>query len=185
MNKKSGFVLRMVAGLYLSYLGIALFSQAMRDKPSDYMMKVVIAVIFLGVGVWYTIRNIRSLYQLTMGDSADGKKKDDVSETNGKKEFAKPQHDKTKFRTAPMPVIREDAVKSLEETDLRAADLKEEKEENPGTVQTSEKAAEEEAVKTEPKAESKEEDPNVIELDQVQEEETEKSEELESDYEEK
>ena len=88
-----------------------------------------------------------------------------------------------------MPVIREDAVKSLEETDLRAADLKEEKEENPGTVQTSEKAAEEEAVKTEPKAESKaeskEEDPNVIELDQVQEEETEKSEELESDYEEK
>ena len=55
MNKKSGFVLRMVAGLYLSYLGIALFSQAMRDKPSDYMMKAVIAVIFLGVGVWYTL----------------------------------------------------------------------------------------------------------------------------------
>ena len=85
MNKKSGFVLRMVAGLYLSYLGIALFSQAMRDKPSDYMMKAVIAVIFLGVGVWYTIRNIRALYQLTMGDSGDKHKKDASGETGSKR----------------------------------------------------------------------------------------------------
>lgn len=180
MNKKSGFVLRMVAGLYLSYLGIALFSQAMRDKPSDYMMKVVIAVIFLGVGIWYTIRNVRELYRLTMGDQADKDKKDEGSENDGKKEFPKPQHDKTKFRTAPMPVISEDAVKSMEETDLRAGEVKEDKEtddpeikdpETQETEQTKEKAGEE--------------DPDVIELDLAQEEETEKSEELENDYEEK
>lgn len=187
MNKKSGFVLRMVAGLYLSYLGIALFSQAMRDKPSDYMMKVVIAVIFLGVGIWYTIRNARELYRLTMGDPADKDKKDEGSENDGKKEFPKPQHDKTKFRTAPMPVLREDAGKSLAETDLRTADLKEDKEtddpeiKDPGDQETEEISKDE----TQKNETAREEDANVIELDLAQEEETEKSEELENDYEEK
>ena len=197
MNKKSGFVLRMVAGLYLSYLGIALFSQAMRDKPSDYMMKAVIAVIFLGVGVWSTIRNIRALYQLTMGDSGDKHKKDASGETGSKKEFAKPQHDKTKFRTAPMPVLREDAGKSLAETDLHTADLKEDKEtddseiKDPGDQETEEIPKDEtqkdetQKNETQKNETAREEDENVIELDLAQEEETGKSEELENDYEEK
>lgn len=187
----------MVAGLYLSYLGIALFSQAMRDKPSDYMMKAVIAVIFLGVGVWYTIRNIRALYQLTMGDSGDKHKKDASGETGSKKEFAKPQHDKTKFRTAPMPVLREDAGKSLAETDLHIADLKEDKEtddseiKDPGDQETEEIPKDEtqkdetQKNETQKNETAREEDANVIELDLAQEEETGKSEELENDYEEK
>ena len=65
---------------------------------------------------------------VTMGDSGDKHKKMRVEKTGSKKEFAKPQHDKTKFRTAPMPVLREDAGKSLAETDLHTADLKEDKE---------------------------------------------------------
>ena len=83
-------------------------------------------------------------YQLTMGDSGDKHKKDASGETGSKKEFAKPQHDKTKFRTAPMPVLREDAGKSLAETDLHTADLKEDKEtddseiKDPGDQETEE-----------------------------------------------
>ena len=179
MNKKSGFVLRMVAGLYLSYLGIALFSQAMRDKPSDYMMKAVIAVIFLGVGVWvYRSWYIRALYQLTMGDSGDKHKKDASGETGSKKEFAKPQHDKTKFRTAPMPVLREDAGKSLAETDLHTArkSVKEDKEtddseiKDPGDQETEEIPKDEtqkdetQKNETQKNETAREEDENVIEL---------------------
>lgn len=196
MNKKSGLVLRMVAGMYLSYLGIAIFSQAIKDKPSDYVMKVVISVIFLGIGIWYMSRNIRELYHLSMGDTSDPKKEKEDIENNQKKEFAKPQHDKTKFRTAPMPVIQETGVKSMEQTNLYAGNKQEEEksiEEKPAEEKLREETSEESGEKkmtentenesVDSEKEGAEKTEEIKETEKI--EEIEEIEEIEKDYEEK
>lgn len=178
MNKKSGLVLRMVAGMYLSYLGIAIFSQAIKDKPSDYVMKVVISVIFLGIGIWYMSRNIRELYHLSMGDTPDQKKEKEDIENNQKKEFAKPQHDKTKFRTAPMPVIQETGVKSMEQTNLYAGNKQEEETSEESGEKKMMENTENESVDSEKEGAEKTEE--IKETEKIEE-----IEEIEKDYEEK
>ncbi len=181
MNKRSGLVLRMVAGMYLSYLGIAIFSQAVKDKPSDYVMKAVISVIFLGVGVWYMIRNIRALYRLTMGDPSDRKKEEGQSENSEKKEFAKPQHDKTKFRTAPMPVIQEDIVKNMEQTDLHAANKQEEEKSQETEEKTPEKVGNPEENESEELTEEKTVEKKPVENSENESVESDKQEDKQSD----
>ena len=51
MNKKSWMVLRIVAGLYLVFLGVQIISQVTREQPNNLALMICAAVLFIGVGV--------------------------------------------------------------------------------------------------------------------------------------
>lgn len=116
MNKKSGLVLRIILGAYLIFLGCNLLMQLTKIQPSDMAVKSVFAVIFIVTGALYAFINIRAVYRMVKEETADPEEK-----TEDKPQFEKPQHDKSMFRTAPMPseeVLRK--ASAPEETDLRA-----------------------------------------------------------------
>ena len=49
MNKKSWMVLRIVAGLYLVFLGVQIISQVTREQPNNLALMICAAVLFIGV----------------------------------------------------------------------------------------------------------------------------------------
>ena len=53
MNKKSWMVLRIVAGLYLVFLGVQIISQVTREQPNNLALMICAAVLFIGVGGVY------------------------------------------------------------------------------------------------------------------------------------
>lgn len=116
MNKKSGLVLRIILGAYLIFLGCNLLTQLIKIQPSDMAVKSVFALIFIVTGALYAFHNARAVYRIVKEETADPEEK-----TEDKPLFEKPQHDKSMFRTAPMPseeVLRK--ASAPEETDLRA-----------------------------------------------------------------
>lgn len=116
MNKKSGLVLRIILGAYLIFLGCNLLTQLIKIQPSDMVVKSVFALIFIVTGALYAFHNARAVYRIVKEETADPEEK-----TEDKPQFEKPQHDKSMFRTAPMPseeVLRK--ASAPEETDLRA-----------------------------------------------------------------
>ena len=50
MNKKSWMVLRIVAGLYLVFLGVQIISQVTREQPNNLALMICAAVLFIGSG---------------------------------------------------------------------------------------------------------------------------------------
>lgn len=68
MNKKSWMVLRIVAGMYLAFLGIQIISQVSKEQPSNLALMVCAAVVFIGVGVAYAGAAIRSIFKMNKGE---------------------------------------------------------------------------------------------------------------------
>ena len=68
MNKKSWMVLRIVAGMYLAFLGIQIISQVSKEQPSNLALMVCAAVVFIGVGVAYAGAAIRSIFKMSKGE---------------------------------------------------------------------------------------------------------------------
>ena len=68
MNKKSCMVLRIVAGMYLAFLGIQIISQVSKEQPSNLALMVCAAVVFIGVGVAYAGAAIRSIFKMSKGE---------------------------------------------------------------------------------------------------------------------
>ena len=50
MNKRTGSILRIVAGGYLIYLGITLIQQMQVEEPSNMTLITIFAIIFIFVG---------------------------------------------------------------------------------------------------------------------------------------
>lgn len=100
MNKKSGLILRIMLGAYLTYLGVDLVRTIMAEKPSDMMMKAAMGVAFIIVGICYAIWAIRGAWKLYKTANPDMEKEEENPE---EKVYKRPVTDKTKYRTAPMP----------------------------------------------------------------------------------
>lgn len=64
MSKKSWYVLRIVAGLYLAYLGIDLIRNVMAQEPKNKLFMIFMAVIFLIVGVLYAASSIKKVWAM-------------------------------------------------------------------------------------------------------------------------
>lgn len=74
MNKKTGYVLRIVLGCYLAYLGVKIANQMIRSKPTNMAVMCVSAVIFFAVGAGYAIYCLKKLFDIRkqeMGESGD------------------------------------------------------------------------------------------------------------------
>ena len=67
MNKKSWMVLRIVAGLYLVFLGVQIISQVTREQPNNLALMICAAVLFIGVGVVYAGAAISSVWKMSRG----------------------------------------------------------------------------------------------------------------------
>ena len=70
MNKKSWMVLRIVAGLYLVFLGVQIISQVTREQPNNLALMICAAVLFIGVGVVYAGAAISSVWKMSRGEKS-------------------------------------------------------------------------------------------------------------------
>jgi len=61
MNERPRFVLRIVAGLYLAYLGVKMIQGLMVDRPENMMLMFAMAVIFVIVGVLFIISSVKNM----------------------------------------------------------------------------------------------------------------------------
>lgn len=170
MKKKSGLVLRIILGMYLVFLGGSLLMEMVKMKPSDYMLKSFLAVIFILVGIGYAFHNIKAIYKMVNEETEETQGSHPEETAADEVRFEKPQHDKTMFRTAPMP-SEEEIQKELQENTQK-------------TVEIAKKEM------TEPSAEEKKKDSNdpvslAIEIMQKEDADRTKTEEIENDYEEK
>nr|WP_288861975.1 hypothetical protein [uncultured Faecalicatena sp.] len=64
MNKKSWYVLRIVVGLYLTYLGIKLITGVMVERPGNMVFVLFMAGIFIVIGVLYAVSAIKKVLAL-------------------------------------------------------------------------------------------------------------------------
>lgn len=64
MSQKSWYVLRVVAGLYLVYLGISIIRGLLSERPEDMLFKAVIGVIFIVVGALYVIFSAKRAWKI-------------------------------------------------------------------------------------------------------------------------
>lgn len=170
MKKKSGLVLRIILGMYLVFLGGSLLTEMVKMKPSDYMLKSFLAVIFILVGIGYAFHNIKAIYKMVNEETEETPGAHLEETAADEVRFEKPQHDKTMFRTAPMP-SEEEIQKELQENTQK-------------TVEIAKKEV------TEPSVEEKKKDSNdpvslAIEIMQKEDADRTKTEEIENDYEEK
>lgn len=62
MNQKSMDVLRIVAGLYLAYLGIKSMMTALSDRPENMVFFLIMAVVFMITGAGYAIYAIKRVW---------------------------------------------------------------------------------------------------------------------------
>ncbi len=119
MNKKSGLILRIILGAYLIFLGVSLLSQMIQSRPSDFVLKSVIAIVFIIVGGMYAFGNIKAIYNMVK-EETDEFSDNGADETRTKALDEKPNHDASIYRTAPMP-NREEIRRGMvsKDTDLR------------------------------------------------------------------
>lgn len=71
MNKKSGLILRIMLGAYLTYLGVDLVRTVMIEKPSDMVAKAAMGVAFVIVGICYAIWAVRGACKLYKTGNTD------------------------------------------------------------------------------------------------------------------
>ena len=116
MKNKSGLVLRIILGMYLVFLGGNLLTEMVKMKPSDYMLKSFLAVIFILVGIGYAFHNIKAIYKMVNKETEETPEPHSEETAEDEVRFEKPQHDKTMFRTAPMPSEEEIQNKLQENT---------------------------------------------------------------------
>lgn len=116
MKNKSGLVLRIILGMYLVFLGGNLLTEMVKMKPSDYMLKSFLAVIFILVGIGYAFHNIKAIYKMVNEETEETPEPHSEEMAEDEVRFEKPQHDKTMFRTAPMPSEEEIQNKLQENT---------------------------------------------------------------------
>lgn len=94
MNKKSWYVLRIVVGLYLTYLGIKLITGVMAERPGNMVFVLFMAGIFIVIGILYAISAIKKVLALkneeseeNLDDAEDDDTYEDESDDNEEPKF--------------------------------------------------------------------------------------------------
>lgn len=81
MNQKSMDVLRIVAGLYLAYLGIKSMMTALSDRPENMVFFLIMAVVFMITGAGYAIYAIKRVWSRRNEVSEDLEETQDLEES--------------------------------------------------------------------------------------------------------
>lgn len=87
MNEKSRLILRVVAGLYLAYLGIQMIRGLIADRPENFAFMAAMAVIFIVVGIGFVIFSAKNVIALkneepeTEQEGEEDTKENSITET--------------------------------------------------------------------------------------------------------
>ena len=72
MSEKSGLALRIVAGLYLIYLGVKIILQVYQEQPGNLAFMVAVSILFILVGAGYALSCIKKIWKFSKGNRNEG-----------------------------------------------------------------------------------------------------------------
>ena len=89
MQTKGRIMLMVIAGGYLAYLGGGLVTDAMKEKPENYILYTVVGVLFLIIGAACCLFNLKKYIKHEYRDPF----KDAIEEDGASEEDAEPSDD--------------------------------------------------------------------------------------------
>ena len=99
MNKKTNYILRLMLGMYLAFIGVNLIRETLAAHPSDLAFKLFMGIIFAIIGAGYTIWIIKRMVSSKKAEQEEQKREEAAEAALKKME----QRVLTQSRTAPMP----------------------------------------------------------------------------------
>lgn len=103
MNRKVLFILKLLVGAYLIFVGVTLLRTILDVRPGNQEIMSGIAVIFILVGSGYLIGMLVSAIKNSI-KVRDARHPEEMNPASG----MRPTHDRSLFRTAPMPKLEEE-----------------------------------------------------------------------------
>lgn len=204
MNKNSGHIFRIVAGIYLIYLGVKILMDVTRKQPSNMVFMAVMSVIFIVIGALYAGTALKKMLGISF--KKKGQMQDtaslDTEEVNRQfqSSYDKDAENKKSVMTEAGPEKKsaDDATadtsgetKDDEKSEKKDTEAKEEAsdskmtEESKDASEKEEKSEEKSEAEKDEKSSSEEAEEEVVQLEEIAEDEEPVSEEAENDFEEK
>ena len=87
MNSRGQMLFRIIAGIYLAYQGVNLLTKVIRNKPDNYMLYAVFAIVFIVVGVVFLIWAVKLLVKSEKEDIEIKSYQGEVTEDNESSEI--------------------------------------------------------------------------------------------------
>lgn len=87
MNNRGQMLFRIIAGIYLAYQGVNLLTKVIRNKPDNYMLYAVFAIVFIVVGVVFLIWAVKLLVKSEKEDIEIKSYQGEVTEDNESSEI--------------------------------------------------------------------------------------------------
>ena len=76
MNKKTNYILRLMLGMYLAFIGVNLIRETLAAHPSDLAFKLFMGIIFAIIGAGYTIWIIKRMVSSKKAEQAEQKREE-------------------------------------------------------------------------------------------------------------
>lgn len=102
MNKKTNYILRLVLGMYLTFIGVNLVRETLASHPSDLAFKIFMGVIFIIIGAGYAIWIIKRMLASKKAEQEE-LKREEAAEAAIRKMEQRRERVMVQSRTAPMP----------------------------------------------------------------------------------
>ena len=114
MKQRTIRIIKIILGAYLTFIGSVHFINIYDQKPSDMYLQIMIAFVFIIVGVMYMIWDVRKLVEKVLREKAELAAQKEAEERERR---YKELHSSDKFRTAPMRVIRPISFEKIKENE--------------------------------------------------------------------
>lgn len=204
MNKNSGHIFRILAGIYLIYLGVKILMDVTRKQPSNMVFMAVMSVIFIVIGALYAGTALKKMLGISF--KKKGQMQDtaslDTEEVNRQFQSSSDKDAENKksvmTEAGPEKKSADDATadtsgetKGDEKSEKKDTEAKEEAsdskmtEESKDASEKEEKSEEKSEAEKDEKSSSEEAEEEVVQLEEIAEDEEPVSEEAENDFEEK
>ncbi|MEE1087181.1 MAG: hypothetical protein U0L05_08495 [Schaedlerella sp.] len=120
MKKRKIRIIKIILGIYLAFVGSMLFINVYKLQPSDLSFKITISVFFIITGIIYVVKNSRKILEKNKAIKIERILREKAAEEEKRQQEL---HSSSKFRTAPMRIIKPVSLEKIEEQ----KDIKKEK----------------------------------------------------------
>lgn len=184
MNKNSGQIIRIIAGIYLIYLGVKILMDVTQKQPSDMMVMAVLSVLFIIIGALYAGAALKKMLGISF------KKKEQMKDTMALDTEEVNRQFQASEKKSVMAEAGQEKKTAEDGTEKESEKVKDEK----APEKTGKDAVKKTAEEDEKSREDSEKDQNVlkeaeaeevVQLEEIAEDEAPVLEEAENDFEEK
>ena len=102
MSKKTNYTLRLILGMYLTFIGINLIRETVASQPSDFAFKIFMGIAFAVIGAGYVIWIIKRMVAFKKSEHEE-QKREEAAEAALRKMEQRRERVMVQSRTAPMP----------------------------------------------------------------------------------